>query len=157
MSKKKPRLLSGVLFIAASVFIVVSGGGQTTLKCNRLETNPAVECELMYSGLFGKRITPIQRGQLQGAIVKRKRSTYRVVLLTKQAQIPLTPSYSLSKQGKQKKVDRIEAFLNTPERVSLTIQQNNNWFAYSWALLFALGGGYEIYDENTHKTSATKK
>lgn len=119
-------------------------GQLTTLLCQRLEPTQ-VACELTSSSLLGERMLSIPTGELQSAEVEVNEDsdgdTYRVVLVTKNSRIPLSDVYSSGERGKRTRANQINAFISNPEQMSLRIQQDHRWFAYSLGGIFAVVGG----------------
>ena len=146
MSRSKPRLFNGIGLIFAGFLTLHLFGGVQTLKCDRARIDRTVACELTESGVFRQRTTPIEAGQLQGATLDRKKANYRVVLLTNTDRIYFTSFHQIAfgQIVQRKRVDRIEAFLQNESQNSLKIGQNNNWFAYPLAILFFIGGVWEV-------------
>jgi hypothetical protein len=141
-------LLFGVPFLVSGLAVMLLLGKLTTLDCKRVEPTQ-VACNLTSAGLLGKQTTSIPAGQLQGADVGVSRGddgdTYRVILVTKTMSIiPLTGVYSSGYGGKRQKADRINAFVNDSSQMSLTIQQDDRWFAYIFGGIFTLVGGISI-------------
>ncbi len=144
-------LLFGTIFFVPGWVILILVGKLTTLKCHRLEPNQ-VPCEVIVSGLFGKEITSIPTGQLESATVEVRKLkdgliTYRIVLITKNKNIPfaLSDSSEGEKYQKYKKVKQINNFLNNSEEMSLKIQEDERWSIYPLGGSLILMGGGIIY------------
>ncbi len=139
--------LFGIPFVLGGLAVLIFFDKLTTLKCHRLEPTQ-VACEVIASGLFGKKITSIPAGQLQSATVEVNRTSdggsYRIALITKNKTIPFTFLYH-SGTGKYQKAKQINAFLNNPQQMSLKIQEDDRWLAYPLGGVFALVGGGIIF------------
>lgn len=137
-------LLFGGPFLVIGLVVVIFLGKLTILKCDRLEPTQVV-CELISTGLLGRKVIPIPLGQLQSADVEVNEDsdgdTYRVVLMTKAGITPFTQSYSSGEGGKRRNAQRINLFLSSQDQLSLKVQQDDRWFAYPLGGVFALIGG----------------
>jgi hypothetical protein len=143
-------VLFGTAFLLVGLEIIISWGNLTDLQCDRSAAKQIITCKITSSNLRRQYITPIAAGQLQGAEVQARKgsksTTYGVVPITKSGKIPLTNIYSSGLGAKhQENSDKINRFISNPEQISLSIQQNDRWFAYPGGSVFALAGGVIIY------------
>lgn len=131
--------LLSILFLLAGLVVMITPRQQITLKCKKIEPTQ-VTCELTSSmPLLGEETTLIR--QLQGAEIKVSEdsdgdSIYQLVLVTKNNNIPLTGAYYIDK------ADQINAFINNPEGISLSlnIHQDYSWLNFLSGKLFAFAG-----------------
>ncbi|MGB3509181.1 MAG: hypothetical protein WBA93_08050 [Microcoleaceae cyanobacterium] len=120
MSKKTniPESIS-IILVFALRFSLIFSSELIILKCNRLELNQTVACEVTHFGLRGKLITVIPAGELLGTKKKRmdhkRKSRYKVFLLTEYDKITIQDAFSASSElVASQKVDRINNFINNP-------------------------------------------
>ncbi|MDY6938205.1 MAG: hypothetical protein SWY16_11110 [Cyanobacteriota bacterium] len=149
MAAKKTQLFNGIGLVAAGFLTLHLFAGVKTLKCDRPNLDRPVTCQLTNAGIFGDRLTPIK--ELQGARLQRRKGNYRVVLQTDRGSVNFTNLHWFAKGKQEKRVAEIEDFLNSPEQKNLTIEQNSNWFAVPIAILFSIGGIWEIIDILNHR------
>ena len=151
MSKKTNiyETIAVILFIPLGffwMFVLIFGSELIILKCNRLQLNQKVACEITHFGFRGKRITEIIPGQLQGAKErliyrgrKGKKSRYQVFLLTEYDEIPIHDTfYGRSGSVASQKVDRINNFLNNPEQMSLKMVQYPHIMTISFVIMVVI-------------------
>ncbi|MBE9101502.1 tetratricopeptide repeat protein [Vacuolonema iberomarrocanum] len=132
----------------ATVIGVVLGAalfGSTTLRCDRTTT----QCELTHSNMFGDRQRTFASDSLQGAEVDRTRDsdgdvTYRVVMQTREGEIPLTRAYTSGLGQRRRQADAINAFIQTPTQASLEIQQNSYLIGIIIFIFFGLFGSVMV-------------
>ncbi|NEP57883.1 MAG: hypothetical protein F6K31_12805 [Symploca sp. SIO2G7] len=150
MSKKsKPvgcfgQFLLGLLLMGAGTMIVLLFVDLTTLECKRVEppTNQG-ECQLSSQGVLDSDVTIIPIKSLQGAKLKRsgrRRTTYRIELLTAEGTVPLTNIYSSGGASKQQQVQQIRSFIENPTQASLNLRQDNRWMGYLFGVTFGVVG-----------------
>ncbi len=117
-----------VLFITSGVFLLVCllFFEISILKCNRTEPSQ-IDCELTSSKVFRKRVTTVTG--LQTAEVEVSSSsdgdTYRIILVTKNGQIPMTDGYYSPPTGNE---SRINDFINNQNVLSLNIREGASLF-----------------------------
>ena len=135
-------VLFGTPFFIAGLFVIAKIGKLATLTCDRTAST-VLECQLSTTGLLDTQTTAI--AQLLGAEVQTSESsdgdTYRLLLKTERGEVPLTEVYSSGRRGKSRKAALINAFVSNPSQTSLTIQQDDRWFAYPFGGIFVLAGG----------------
>jgi hypothetical protein len=117
-------------------------GDKATLECQRL-SSAQLDCTLTHASL--RRTNSEAIAQLQGADVARYRdsdgdSTYQVILLTPEDEIPLASVRSSGARGKRQKAAQINQFLADPQQQTLAIVQDDRRFAYGLGGLFAVVG-----------------
>lgn len=143
------KLSSSITLILAGVLIIILWGNLVILQCDRPQSTP-VACQLTSANLLRQDITLIPPGHLQGAEVQRRHkrrrlnNTYRVILVTKEDRIPLTPGYSTGERGKQEKASQINTFVKNTQQISLTIRQDNRWLGYSFGGMFIVAGVFTL-------------
>jgi len=124
-------------------------GQHSLLTCDRLEPKQ-VECELKTKSFLAERTMRIPVGHLQQAEVEVNRDgdgdTYRAALITQSGRVPLTDVYSagigINHRGK---VEQINAFLQNPEQMTLTVREDYRWFGYLFGGIFVIAGGVIIF------------
>lgn len=137
----------GGIFAAAGLAVIICFGRATTLACNRVEPTQG-SCEIAESSLLGFAAREISLTSLQGAEVETQTdsdgSTHRVVLLTRDEDIPFPFYYSSGYDKKQANASRINAFVNNPAEIALGIQDDGRWFAYPFGGIFVAAGLFVI-------------
>lgn len=147
-------LFGGLFSLGAGIAVILIFAKVTTLNCDkatprdRLEST-RVACQLTSSVLLIPSTISIPPGHLQSAEVEMSKTgngadTYRVVLITKNQEIPLTNYFILGGRSDQyQKANKINTFLSQPEQLSLKIRQGGGeWFAYPvGGFLILLGVG----------------
>lgn len=140
--------------------------GSTTLRCDRTTT----QCELTHSNMFGDRQRTFASDALQRAEVDQNRDsdgdvTYRVVMQTREGEIPLTQAYTSGFGKRRQQADAINAFIQTPTQASLEIQQNSYLIGTIVFVCFGLFGsvmvllvqsGTFIFDKTLGQLSITR-
>lgn len=140
--------LFGTPFLLIGLGIILISSPLSTLKCQRVEPTQG-SCQLVNSSLLGSNETKIPLNQLQSAKVDVSKvsdgdNTYRVVLLTKDGEIPM--SLGTSDAGeKQKNAARINAFIDNPEEISLHVQQDDRESVYFLGGICGLVGGGLVF------------
>jgi hypothetical protein len=132
---KNSNFLMGLFFIGGGIFIIIMFSKLTILECLRSEpsTNQG-QCQLISQGIIGSKTTKtIAIKSLQGAKIEESRdsdgdSTYRVVLLTQEGNIPFTKDYSSGKFGKEKNMNEVRNFLSNKNQTSLKLKQDDRWW-----------------------------
>lgn len=132
------------LFLFGAIFVAVGGGvafqlGQvTTLQCDRL-TN---RCEIRRQSLLNQNRQSFATLDLQEAFVaeklvevssdrlERANEMYRVVLIINNGEVPLTDYFSDNRQPKSAIVAEINTFILQPERLTISVEQDNRLSAY---------------------------
>ncbi len=137
----------GSLFVIAGLFVMTVFGRASTLTCRRVEPTQG-KCELAESGLLGSQSQEIPLTGLQGAKVETSSSsdgdTYRVALLTRDGNIPLTSIYSSGYEAKQASASRVDAFVSNPGEALLTVRDDSRWFAYPFGGIFVAAGLFVV-------------
>ncbi|MCS6812096.1 MAG: hypothetical protein NZ772_00750 [Cyanobacteria bacterium] len=152
-------MLLNVPFLLSGLTAILILGEVAILTCTRLEPSQ-VACKLTNGRLLGKQVTQIPAGKLQRADVSVAKDdddgdTYRVVLVTETGTIPLTWAYSSGQRGKRQKAEQINAFLANPEQTTLTVRQDDRWFAYLVGGIFTLIGAGATWGTVTAKSLTT--
>ncbi|MGB3491969.1 MAG: hypothetical protein WBA57_04535 [Elainellaceae cyanobacterium] len=114
------------------------------LTCDRA---PAPgQCELQGQKLFGNAtLKTFQLPQIQRAVLESSRDsdgdpTYRVVLLTEAGKVPFMSEYQSGRSRHQDNADKINAFLQNSEQLSLYVEHDDRW-SYLLVLLISSGTG----------------
>jgi len=134
-------LLSGLL-IAVGLGVIFFQSGSAII-CQRVAQTGS--CELVKSGLVGAGVRTIPLESLREVRVEinsrnESNDTYRVILLTRSGEIPLTPNYSADSDQQESIASQINDFIQNPTKTSLTIQQDDRWFGYLFgSLLIGVG------------------
>jgi len=138
--------IAGMPFLLSGVFVITVMGRSEWLTCDRLEPTQ-VTCKVSFSTLFTglqvRSIPLVQRAEVEVSEGDDSR-TYRVVLITKTGQVPLTERYSSGSDSKYQTVEKINEFIHDPTQLSLRIKQDNSWFAYIFGVFFILLGGNTV-------------
>lgn len=136
--------LQGILLILAGLFTLFIGVESGTLQCNRSESIPKV-CQLTNIKLLEQKsqIIPIEK-IISAKVEKGNKSTYRLVILTRDGTIPLTNSYTKGYQVKVNRINEVNDFISNQELTSLAIKQNNSWIALPFGFLFIISGVLSI-------------
>ncbi|UCE53383.1 MAG: hypothetical protein JSV31_29765, partial [Desulfobacterales bacterium] len=134
------RILFGFAFMAAGLTAAILSVQTNTVICHRIAPDQ-IDCQLK-SDFLGVGIREVEIHQLQSARVEGDSDTYRVVLVTKSGNFPLTRSKGSGRGSKQKKVDRINAFIANPSQPSFKLQQMESWLGLLIGCIFFLLGFY---------------
>lgn len=103
-----------------------------TLTCDR--PSPSLgNCQLVLSGLFGKKVTAFPLDQLEGAEVGHNGKLRQLVLQLSGSKLYFPTNYGLS--SPEDKATQINAFLQDSAMKSLSLRQDNRWFIYSIGLM----------------------
>ncbi|HIK18625.1 MAG TPA: hypothetical protein IGS53_25555 [Leptolyngbyaceae cyanobacterium M33_DOE_097] len=142
-------VLFGLPFLVGGIIAALTIGQRSLLTCDRLEPKQ-VECELKTNSFLAERTMRIPVGHLQGAEVEVNDGddgdTYRVALITQGGRVPLTEVYSAGIGFNHRgKVEQINAFLQNPEQMTLTVQEDYRWFAYLFGGIFVIVGGVIVF------------
>lgn len=120
----------------------------STLTCERIK-QPQATCKLITSRLFTKSVKPLPSGHLQNAEMDTTRGEdgdeHQIILITNQDRIPFPGAHLSTYMQKRKTLNRINAFLQNPDQVSLKVQQDDRWFVISFGVSFTLFGSYFVY------------
>ena len=154
------ELLFGIILIlfGSSLFLTAT---KTTLFCLRI--NSSVECSITKFGLTGSNTVSIE--ELKGARIKtiettktRKNdrgekiyettTTYKVILITDEREIPFTDDSDSFYFSKHKLVDNITYFLENQEEQKLQVEQDNRWSWYLGGTIFTLAGTLVIFSNS---------
>lgn len=143
--KKSPWGLRffGLIFAGAGLMVMFGFGSDQQLNCERA-TNA---CELRSRSVWGTNVRSFAARDLTGARVQTSRSsdgdTYRLAIEIRGEVTPLASYYSSGFSGKQRDVDRVNAFVQG--RVSsLEVKQNSWYFAIPFGGIFFLVGFFTI-------------
>ena len=134
----------GMIFMIVGLIAILGPEQLTTLTCDRVTPNQG-SCQLVHSSLlFSDEIT-IPLENLQEAKIQVNPSygndSSRIVLVTKNEQIPLTKELDSDfNQQYTKKIDRINNFIHESNQKYLKIEQDNRLFRYIFGGLFLLVG-----------------
>ena len=94
----------------------------STLTCERIK-QPQATCKLITSRLFIKSVKPLPSGHLQNAQMDttpgQDGDEHRIILITNQDRIPFPGAHLSAYMQKRETLNRINAFLQNPEQVSL--------------------------------------
>lgn len=135
--------LAGAIFVASGLFITAEVGKLTVFNCNRVEPSQGL-CTLKASSLLKTESQEIQLATLQGAIVDEihssKGTTFRLVIVTTNGEIPFTSYYNPNQIGKQINATRITDFISQPTATSLTIRQDDRGSTVLFGGVFVAGG-----------------
>jgi len=142
-------VLFGLPFLVGGMIAALTIGQHSLLTCDRLEPKQ-VECELKTKSLLAERTTRIPVGHLQQAEVEVNRDgdgdTYRVALITQAGRVPLTEVYSAGIGFNHRgTVEKINAFLQDPEQMTLTVKEDYRWFGYLFGGIFVIAGGVIVF------------
>ena len=121
------HLIFGAALCSAGLMVILAFGELATLNCDRIKPTK-IACELTKSSLLGKDVTAIK--EIQGAELERGA---RILLIADGKRIPLTEIYNYSEGEEERlknKVNRINAFINNPEELSLKVQQDFRLVSY---------------------------
>ncbi|MEH2276174.1 MAG: hypothetical protein V7K40_15645 [Nostoc sp.] len=135
-------ILGGIL--AAAGFSVIAIFAQvTTFTCTRIEPT---NCKLVTSGLLASKPKEFSLNMLQGAKVEESsndshgNSTYRVVILTSNGEVPFTSYFDSDHSKKETIVSHITNFISNPKITSLTEKQDDRLWMYLIGGIFVSGG-----------------
>ena len=151
------ELSFGIILISVGALLFFAAK-KTTLFCSRLNSN--VECSLTKIGLTGSNTVSIE--ELKGARIQtiettktRKNdrgenidettTTYQVILITDEREIPFTDDSDSFYFSKHKLVDNITYFLENQEEQKLQVEQDNRWSWYLGGTMFTLAGTLVIF------------
>ncbi|MEC4803057.1 MAG: hypothetical protein SAJ12_17005 [Jaaginema sp. PMC 1079.18] len=124
--------------MAIGTGVALQLGQITTLECDRRLNR----CEIKRQSWLNQNRQTFAALDLQAAFVaakpveipsdrlERSNEMYRVVLTINNGEVPLTGYYSSDRQPKSALVAEINTFLLNPERLTLTVQQDNRLNAY---------------------------
>jgi hypothetical protein len=118
------RIIVGFGFMVAGLYLAIIGVQTKTVICHRIAPDQ-IDCQIK-SDFLGIGLWEVEIHQLQSAGVEGD-TTYRVVLVTKSGDFPLTSYKSSGRRSKQKMADRINAFIANPSQPSFKHQQRG-WF-----------------------------
>lgn len=154
------RLLISLVCLSVGVTFFLSAK-KITLFCSRL--NLDIECHLTRSGLTGSEIISIEG--LKGARIKtiertrtrkndrgdkidEKTTTYKIILIADEREIPLTHDSDSFYFSKHKLVDNINYFLDNQAEQKLQVEQDNRWSWYLGGTMFTLAGTLVIFSNS---------
>ena len=158
------NLLSRVLISIVCLSVGVSFflyAKKTTLFCSRL--NLDIECHLTRSGLTGSEIIPIdglkgariktlERTKIKkndrGEKIEETTTTYKIILVTDEREIPFTHDSDSFYFSKHKLVENITYFLENQEEQKLQVEQDNRWSWYLGGTIFTLAGTLVIFSNS---------
>lgn len=142
------RLLS--ILISMTGLVVMGAGGFTTLTCDRqalptTDTASAGICRLTtYRPLAATTqeiaLTDLHKAKLAQLHRHHYHVSYQVILLTHAGEIPLTRSSPTERDWKTEVTEDINRFLQTPERVELQLQLENQFWASTFGFSLAVIG-----------------
>ncbi|MEH2397304.1 hypothetical protein [Nostoc sp.] len=133
----------GGLFAAAGFSVVAIFAQLTTFTCTRIEPT---NCKLVTSGLLASKPKEFSLNMLQGAKVEESsndsygNSTYRVVILTSNGEVPFTSYFNSDDSKKETIVSHITNFISNPKITSLTEKQDDRLWMYLIGGIFVTGG-----------------
>lgn len=121
------------------------------LDCDRGVQNQ-MTCKITSAGLLTKEITPIrneiERAELQVMQNRDGYNSYRILLMSQNQIIPLTPYYAnrwLTVDRLNKNIDKINKFIQRPDQESLTITEDNRLVPTLFGLMIILTPIISIY------------
>jgi hypothetical protein len=131
----------GSAFVVAGLVVVINFSELATLTCQRVQLTQG-SCLFVHSRLLRSDEKTMPLNQLQGAKVDvkidtKRRSSYRLVLLTDGGEVPFTTTFISGAED----ANRINAFIANPGEISLRVQQDDRWFAYIFGGICILFGG----------------
>lgn len=145
IQEKIPRisLIFGMIFLILSISLVLYCGQITKLECRRSNiaststVNNIGKCELIHERFWLTYTENFPLKDLQGAKMMEdgEGTTYQIVLLMPNNAIPFTSYYSLGKENQQKIVEKINNFLQQPEREFLIVQHDDRPWSYALGLI----------------------
>jgi len=150
LQEVRPRVsfisLFGLPFLAAGVLTILNIGEWVVAQCDRLEPTQ-ITCTVENRTLLRhevRTVSRVQGAEVEAIVDDEGQDTYRVRLLTQNESVPLTQATTSGRRGKQKTVDRINAFVNAADQVSLQVRQDFRWFAYPVGGLCSLAGAAAV-------------
>lgn len=137
-------LLSSLPFVILGLWLVFSAPN-TTLICQRVESKQG-NCQLTESSLWGSTQAISLDNLLGGKVTTDRKSSTRVVLLTKSGVIPFTDYYT--RWGdKNDLANKINDFVANPDRKSLNVSQDDRWFGWIFGGIFVVGGVFKYVEK----------
>ena len=147
----------GLVFTLVGLMAIAGPEQMMTFTCDRLTPNQG-SCQLVHSSLLFSNEIAIPLENLQQATIEANLSSanqsYRIALVTESGQIPLMNDSSSNLEEQQLRVNKVNEFLQNPERQSLSIKEDNRLFSYIFGGIFigtALVGSGVITQEFTCK------
>lgn len=136
--------LFGLIFVAVGIGCGIWIGKLAVLQCQRLGSGG--ECQFSTRGLIGSAsVTTFDVANLQGARLEVSEDsdgddTYRVEFQVRGEWIPLAGVYSSGYARKDEAVQSINAFVANRSQASLTVRQDDRFFAILFGGIFTLAG-----------------
>ncbi len=140
-------VLAGLIFFAIDLAVLVVFGQAATLTCNRGWAE--APCVLERT-LFGFPLKAVSLDSLRSARVDESEdsegdTTYRVVLVMREGEQPLTWYYGSGRQSKERFVTEVNAFLATPSQQTLEVTDGSPWIGFSIGLSALIGGAIAAF------------
>lgn len=136
-------VLAGLIFFAMDLAVLVVFGQAATLTCDRGWAE--APCVLERT-LFGFPLKTVALDSLRSARVDESEDSegdmsYRVVLVMREGEQPLTWYYGSGRESKERFVTEVNAFLATPSQRTLEVTDGSPWIGLSIGLSMLIGAG----------------